>query len=104
MDLSKKRKLVLDVYHSQDKAVNMYAQLRTGSKGDWYMTQTQSISQAGWTRGFTFNIHGNVFRTRLSRKQYNAPLATPSQVTEFILCFTPTHRSGTLLLDGMRFE
>lgn len=104
LDLSKKRKLVLDVYHSQDKAVNMYAQLRTGSKGDWYMTQTQSISQAGWTRGFTFNIHGNVFRTRLSRKQYNAPLATPSQVTEFILCFTPTHRSGTLLLDGMRFE
>ena len=102
MDLSRARKLRLDLYHSHGQPVDVC--LRLMVRSEWFTGKTQKISAAGWTRGVTFDLEGKVFLSPASRGAYNQALATPGQIQELRLSFTPHYKSGQLMLDAVRVE
>ncbi len=103
-DLRGKKKLVMDVCSTHASAATLYVQVRTGPRGEWYMTPSKTIAANGWTKGVTFYLAGKQFRTRHTRAKYTGELQNPEDTRDIVLRFYANQRRGTLLIDRMRFE
>jgi len=99
-DISKRSKLIFNIYNSDDKPLPLSVAFNTAS--DFYETQFIWIKK-GWNESVTVDLNASDFKCRASDWAHKSPIKGKDQVNN-LLFLVNAKRKATIYLDYIRFE
>ncbi len=99
-DISKRSKLVFNIYNSEKKPIPLSVAFNTSS--DFYETPFIWVKN-GWNEGVVVDLNAGDFKCRATEWAHKSPIKGKEQVNNILLLLND-RRKATVYLDYVRFE